>query len=592
MTDPKGHAPKEAVPVRETPTAAGEAPPPALMAASETVAQRQEGASGSDLPFSKIRCVLLVATLAGAGFLNTLSVQMVVIILPSIGDDLGIPESRLQWVVSAYSLAFACCLLLWGRIADLVGKRLIFVTGSAFVAVTMIINPFLKNEIAFDLFRGLQGLGAAANVPTAIGIMGVTFKPGKAKNYAFSAYAAASPIGAVIGNLIAGFIASYANWRWVFGAAAGLAILVTIAGILVIPSPPPNSAAAAKEGLSFLKDVDWTGGTLVTLGFLAMLFALTEGNVVGWNTVWIYMLMVISLLLVAIFAGWQLYQEKHLSHTRTPLMKITIFRNGKFVAAMLIMGIMFGAFSDLLIYATYFWQDYQGLSALQTTLRFIPTSAFGLVTAFVMSHLISRVTTWVMLAVGTITVSLACMLLALPLPDDLTYFATGFPAMILGVIGADVAWPTLVLFTSKTLPQADQAMGGALINASGMLGRAIALAVTTAVQSAVTAKARGVAVADDKEGVVAWDPASLSGLRAANWFNCGFALLGTVLVCAAFRGTGIVGKVEKPLTTTTASSSMIDERDNDGRVVDEERGEVGRVVSTGQDQVGVREKQA
>jgi len=79
MTDPKGHAPKEAVPVRETPTAAGEAPPPALMAASETVAQRQEGASGSDLPFSKIRCVLLVATLAGAGFLNVSAA----IVLPS-----------------------------------------------------------------------------------------------------------------------------------------------------------------------------------------------------------------------------------------------------------------------------------------------------------------------------------------------------------------------------------------------------------------------------------------------------------------------------------------------------------------------------
>lgn len=391
---------------------------------------------------------------------------------------------------------------------------------------------------------------------------------------------------------MAGLIASYANWRWVFGAAAGLAILVTIAGILVIPSPPPNSAAAAKEGLSFLKDVDWTGGALVTLGFLAMLFALTEGNVVGWDTVWIYMLMVISLLLVAIFAAWQLYQEKHLSHTRTPLIRIAIFRNGKFVAAMLIMGIMFGAFSDLLVYATYFWQDYQGLSAIQTTLRFIPTSGFGLITAFVMSHLISRVTTWVMLAVGTITVSLACMLLALPLPDNLTYFATGFPAMILGVIGADVAWPTLVLFTSKTLPQADQAMGGALINASGMLGRAIALAITTAVQTTVMAKARGVAVADDKGGVVAWDPASLSGLRAANWFNCGFALLGTVLVCAAFRGTGVVGKVEKPLTTTTTASSIIDEVDNDdGRVVDEERGEVARVVSR-EDQAGVREKRA
>lgn len=81
-----------------------------------------------------------------------------VIILPTIGEDLGIPESRLQWVVSAYSLTFGCFLLLWGRIADLFGKRLIFILGSAFAAATLIVNPFLRSEIAFDLFRGLQGI--------------------------------------------------------------------------------------------------------------------------------------------------------------------------------------------------------------------------------------------------------------------------------------------------------------------------------------------------------------------------------------------------------------------------------------------------
>ncbi|KAJ8128665.1 hypothetical protein O1611_g4966 [Lasiodiplodia mahajangana] len=148
--------------------------------------------SGKDdeppLPFSKARCIALVATVTGASFLNAISSQAVVIILPTIGRDLNIPESRLQWIISAYALTFGTFLLLWGRIADIYGKRDIFIWGSAFVAVILIANPFLPNEIAFDLFRGLQGLGAAANVPTAIGILGVTFPPGKAKNYAFSAY--------------------------------------------------------------------------------------------------------------------------------------------------------------------------------------------------------------------------------------------------------------------------------------------------------------------------------------------------------------------------------------------------------------------
>ena len=131
------------------------------------------------------------------------------IILPSIGRDLSIPESRLQWIVSANTLAFGCFLLFWGRIADIYGKKTMFVLGSGWMAITAAINPFLPNEIAFYVFRALQGLvssaispvagercrfadeldqGSAANVPTAIGILGTTFPPGKAKNYAFSTY--------------------------------------------------------------------------------------------------------------------------------------------------------------------------------------------------------------------------------------------------------------------------------------------------------------------------------------------------------------------------------------------------------------------
>ena len=89
---------------------------------------------------------------------QTLSIQAVVIILPKIGHDLDIPDSRLQWIVSAYALSFGCFLLLWGRIADLYGKRLIFVLGTAWVAVVTAVNPFVPNEIGFDIFRALQGL--------------------------------------------------------------------------------------------------------------------------------------------------------------------------------------------------------------------------------------------------------------------------------------------------------------------------------------------------------------------------------------------------------------------------------------------------
>ncbi|KAK7932307.1 hypothetical protein PG985_003019 [Apiospora marii] len=498
----------------------------------------------SALPLSKGKSIALVATVTGAAFLNTLSIQAVVIILPTLGVELGIPNSRLQWVVSAYSLTFGCFLLLWGRIADLYGKRIIFILGSAFVAATLIANPFLPNEIAFDVFRGLQGLGAAANVPTAIGILGVTFPPGKAKNYAFSAYASGAPLGSIFGNLLGGIIASYANWKWVFGALAGISCLVTVAGVLFIPPQPPNPLVQ-KQKASLWTSVDWFGGFLITAGLLALLFALTEGNVVGWQTIWIYMLMVISGLLIAIFAAWQWYLETH-SQTRSPLMKVSVFKSGMFSLAMLIMGIFFAVFNDWIVYATYFFQDYQGLSPLQTTLRFIPTGVCGVFVALVISRLISRVPTFILLMVGNLSVGLSCLLFAIPIPSNTSYFAFGFPAMILGVVGADITWPCLTLFTSASLPQEDQALGGALINASGQLGRSIGLAITTAAQTAIMARERGVPV-EQSGKVLPWDPPSLVGLRGANWLNFALAMFCTVLVGLFFRGTGIVGKIQKPV---------------------------------------------
>ncbi|KAK0629702.1 major facilitator superfamily-domain-containing protein [Bombardia bombarda] len=495
----------------------------------------ESGPPPSELPFSKGRCIALVATVTGASFLNTLSGQAVVIILPTIGRDLGIPDSRLQWIVSAYSLAFGCFLLLWGRIADIFGKRKIFIWGSAWVAVTTVINPFLPNEIAFDLFRALQGLGAAANVPTAIGILGTTFPPGKAKNYAFSCYSAGAPLGAVFGNLIAGFIAQYASWKWVFGVIALMAAAITVAAIAIIP-PPKHTLH--QEGATVKASVDWLGAVLVTVGLLALLFGLTEGNVVGWSTPWIPVLIVVSIILVVLFVLWQRHLEK--TGLRAPLMKVSVFRNPQFSAAMLIMALFFSSFNGWLVFATYFFQDYQGLNALQTTLRFIPTGVSGVITAFVVSQLLSRVPTFVLLGVGNFCVSLSALLFAIPIPSDTIYWAFAFPAMVLSVFGADTAWPCLILFTSHALPQEDQAIGGGLVNAMGQVGRAIGLAVATAIQTAVMARERGVSV-QEVGAVKEWEEASLLGLRAANWWHFALGICSMSLVLLAFRGSGVLG---------------------------------------------------
>lgn len=490
--------------------------------------------SGSQMPMSKARAIALVITLTGAAFLNTLSNQAVVIILPTIGRDLDIPAARQQWIVSAYSLTFGCFLLLWGRIADVIGKKKVFIWGSAWVCLTTLVCPFIPNEIGFDVFRGLQGLGAAANVPTAIGILGVTFPPGKAKNYAFATYSSGAPLGSVIGNILGGVVGQYASWQWVLWILAILAAMITVAGHFVIPQPKPRT-----QPMDLKNAVDWAGGATVTVAILVLLFALTEGNVVGWATPWIPVLIVISFILLAAFVMWQVYLEK--KTTRRPLMKISMFKDYKISAAMFAMMTFFAAFSNYLVFATYFYQEFEGRSTIQTTLRFIPTGVVGVVAIFIVSQILSKVKVYYILMWGMLCCAIACLLFAVPIPVGTTYWAFGFPAMCLSVLGADALFPALLLFTAQSLPKEDQALGGATINCVGQVGRAIGLAICTAVQVAIQESKESGPSAVTGEGSIG-NLAYLSGLRGAMWFSFGTAMVGFFVVAALFRGTGKVGK--------------------------------------------------
>jgi predicted MFS family arabinose efflux permease len=334
-----------------------------------------------------------------------------------------------------------------------------------------------------------------------------------------------------------------------------MALAITAAGLFTIPPPPKRTLR--EDGSSAKASIDWLGAALVTVGLLALLFALTEGNIVGWSTPWVPVLIVVSFILIAAFVFWQNHLEK--TGKLAPILKVSNFRNPQFSAAMAIMGLFFSSFNGFLVYATYFFQNYQGLSPLDTTLRFVPNGIAGFITAVVVSQLLARVPTYMMLAVGNTCVSISALLFALPIPPDTIYWAWAFPAMVLSVFGADITWPCLILFTSHTLPPEDQALGGALVNSMGQIGRAISLAVATAIQTAVMAKERGVGV-ENAGSMKAWDPASLLGLRAAEWWNFALGITALLVVLVAFRGSGIIGKAgiqkaQRPAPTQMASST-------------------------------------
>jgi MFS family permease len=462
-----------------------------------------------------------------------------VLLLPSIGKALNIPHSRQQWIISAYCLTFGCFLLICGRVADVYGKRLVFICGSAWFTVISIAIPFAPNEVTFDVLRGLQGLGAAANVPTALGILGQTFPPSKAKNFAFAFYGAGAPLGSIFGNFLSGIIGEYVNWKWMFWVLALLAATVTLASALVIPTPPARSQKHERPS------VDWIGGFLITVGLIALMFALTEGNVAGWSAPWIPALIVVSFILTALFVLWQWYLENRTD--RQPLMKISIWKNIRFCAAMITMALSFASFNNYLVFTTHFFQDYQGHSVIQTMVRYIPTGVVGIVAAFTTGYLLSRVSGNYLLMFGTLCVAVGSLIYAVPISPGTSYWVYSFFAMCLCAFGVDTVYPTLTLFTAQSLPSADQALGGALINAVGQIGRAIGLAIATAVETAVIANEKGVDVKKvGSKGLVGkGDEELLKGLRAASLFDFACAIAAFVVVLIAFRGAGKVGAHKK-----------------------------------------------
>jgi predicted MFS family arabinose efflux permease len=315
-----------------------------------------------------------------------------------------------------------------------------------------------------------------------------------------------------------------------------IAALATAAGYFVIPLLP------LQEEPSMRNKVDWIGGTLITVGLITLLFALSEGNVVGWSTPWVPTLIVVSFIIVAAFGFWQHYLEAKTQ--KQPLMKMSIFKNRQFAWANVLMTLFFSSFSNYLVYATYWFQDYQGLSVIHTTLRFIPTGVTGILAAFVTGHIMSSVRGDHILTFSTICISISCLLFAIPIPENTTYWAYGFPAMVLSVLGADTIFPVLTLFVAKTLPPEDASLGGALITAVGQIGRAIGLAIATAVQTAILAKEKGVnvdSVGNEGFGSQHWDPALKSSIRGTAWFNFGMGIASTAVVLFFIRGIGIIG---------------------------------------------------
>src|SRR6187397_2628032 len=216
-----------------------------------------------------------LALIVTAQFMVILDVAIVNVALPSIKSDLGFSQTNLQWVVSAYAIIFGGALLLGGRLADVLGRRRLFVAGLALFSASSLLCGLAWSEASLIGFRAVQGLGGAMLVPAALSLLMTTFAEGRERNLALGIYAAASGSGAATGVLLGGLLTSYLNWSWIFF----INVPVGLAAIALTPLLLRESRAELAH-----RHFDVPGAASVTAGLMLLVYATTRATSDGWGS--------------------------------------------------------------------------------------------------------------------------------------------------------------------------------------------------------------------------------------------------------------------------------------------------------------------
>jgi EmrB/QacA subfamily drug resistance transporter len=296
-----------------------------------------------------------LAVVVAAQFMVVLDVAIVNVALPSIKTDLNFSQESLQWVITAYAIFFGGALLLGGRLADLLGRRRLFVAGLVLFTVSSLLDGLAWSEGSLIAFRSLQGLGAAMLSPAALSILTTTFAEGRERNLALGIWGAASGSGGAAGVLLGGALTSAFSWSWIFfiNVPAGLIVLASVPFVL-------RESRANLDHRHF----DTAGAASITGGLMLLVYAMTRAAQHGWINPETIGLLAAS---AALIVGFVLIELR----SKAPLLPLRIFRlrtlTASNVSGLLLAAAVFSQFFLLTLYM----QQVLHYSALKTGVAYV-----------------------------------------------------------------------------------------------------------------------------------------------------------------------------------------------------------------------------
>jgi EmrB/QacA subfamily drug resistance transporter len=450
----------------------------------------------------------VLAVLVAAQFMVVLDVAIVNVALPSIKDDLGFSQEGLQWVITAYAIFFGGVLLLGGRLADLLGRRRLFMAGLALFTVMSLLDGLSSSSGALIAFRSLQGLGAALLSPAALSILTTTFQEGRERNVALGIWGAASGSGGAAGVLLGGALTSAFSWSWIF-------FINVPAGALVL-AISPWLLAESRAQLAH-RHFDLSGAASITAGLMVLVYAMTRATQHGWATA-----ATIGLLLAsaALIVGFLVIETR----SKAPLLPMRIFRLRTLTASNISGLLMGAAIFSMFFLLTLYMQQVLHYSALKTGVAYIPLTVSIVAFSALSQALVTKVGIRPILAAG-LALSAAALVLFARLPVHGHYFTDLLPAFLISGVGLALAFVPMSIGGLTGVRQEDAGIASGLINTTQQIGGAIGVAVATTVATTFTNHF----VSAHPHSSALGGPALTHGFQIAFYVLAAVALLGAAL---------------------------------------------------------------
>src|SRR4051794_23040290 len=425
--------------------------------------------TASDIREGDRRRWLILSVLVVAQFMVVLDVAIVNVALPTIKNDLHFSEGGLQWVITAYAIVFGGVLLLGGRMADLLGRRRIFMLGMAVFTIFSLLDGLAWSSSSLIAFRGLQGLGAALLSPAALSILTTEFEEGRERNVALGIWGAASGSGGAAGVLLGGALTSAFSWSWIFFINVPVGVLV----LAVTPWLLRESRAALDH-----RYFDTAGAASITGGLMLLVYAMTRATQHGWATTETIGLLAGSAALIVGFVVIEL-------RSKAPLLPMGIFRL-RTLAASNISGLLLAAavFSQFFL-LTLYMQQVLHYSALKTGVAYVALTLSIIGFSAVSQALATRIGIRRVLPIGLL-LSAAGLVLYAQLPVHGHYFWDLFPAFLLSGIGLALAFVPMSIGALTGVQQSEAGIASGLINTSQQIGGAIGVAAATTIATTFT----------------------------------------------------------------------------------------------------------